>query len=171
MQNLYETVKKAQTVVQVEAVRVQKELALYISNYLIHYLLSLKLLFFTLYQYLMLVNFILFFWVAEQSLMVIVRANLWRYALCYQFSLLDIDFTLKTCSGYDIILSHQRKDMDLYRKCKIKTFFEEAGHKYMFSCAHTLLCQFLGIRWQLLEIRQNYNDSILQGKPKCEPPY
>lgn len=32
MQNLYETVKKAQNVVQVEAVRVQKELALYVSN-------------------------------------------------------------------------------------------------------------------------------------------
>ena len=30
MQNLYETVKKAQMVVQVEAVRVQKELAAYI---------------------------------------------------------------------------------------------------------------------------------------------
>jgi hypothetical protein len=30
MQNLYETVKKAQMVVQVEAVRVQKELATYI---------------------------------------------------------------------------------------------------------------------------------------------
>ena len=29
MQNLYETVKKAQMVVQVEAVRVQKELAVY----------------------------------------------------------------------------------------------------------------------------------------------
>lgn len=29
MQNLYETVKKAQMVVQVEAVRVQKELAAY----------------------------------------------------------------------------------------------------------------------------------------------
>lgn len=34
MQSLYETVKKAQTVVQVEAVRVQKELALYVSTYL-----------------------------------------------------------------------------------------------------------------------------------------
>lgn len=31
MQNLYETVKKAQMVVQVEAVRVQKELAEYVS--------------------------------------------------------------------------------------------------------------------------------------------
>lgn len=30
MQNLYETVKKAQMVVQVEAVRVQKELAAYV---------------------------------------------------------------------------------------------------------------------------------------------
>jgi hypothetical protein len=30
MQNLYETVKKAQMVVQVEAVRVQKELAVYV---------------------------------------------------------------------------------------------------------------------------------------------
>lgn len=30
MQNLYETVKKAQMVVQVEAVRVQKELSTYI---------------------------------------------------------------------------------------------------------------------------------------------
>ncbi|CAH8349172.1 unnamed protein product [Eruca vesicaria subsp. sativa] len=34
MQNMYETVKKAQMVVQVEAVRVQKELAAYVS--LIH---------------------------------------------------------------------------------------------------------------------------------------
>lgn len=32
MQNLYETVKKAQNVVQVEAVRVQKELAAYVPN-------------------------------------------------------------------------------------------------------------------------------------------
>lgn len=31
MQNLYETVKKAQMVVQVEAVRVQKELAVYVA--------------------------------------------------------------------------------------------------------------------------------------------
>lgn len=31
MQNMYETVKKAQMVVQVEAVRVQKELAAYVS--------------------------------------------------------------------------------------------------------------------------------------------
>ena len=34
MQNLYETVKKAQMVVQVEAVRVQKELAAYAFGYL-----------------------------------------------------------------------------------------------------------------------------------------
>ena len=34
MQNLYETVKKAQNVVQVEAVRVQKELAAYVPNVL-----------------------------------------------------------------------------------------------------------------------------------------
>lgn len=61
MQSLYETVKKAQTVVQVEAVRVQKELALYVSNYYLHYLLSLKLLLFTLHQYLMLLSFIFFF--------------------------------------------------------------------------------------------------------------
>lgn len=33
MQNLYETVKKAQMVVQVEAVRVQKELAEYVLLY------------------------------------------------------------------------------------------------------------------------------------------
>ncbi|KAL0316513.1 UNVERIFIED_CONTAM: Nucleoid-associated protein, chloroplastic [Sesamum radiatum] len=41
MQNLYETVKKAQMVVQVEAVRVQKELAVYAS--LIQSLLSCNL--------------------------------------------------------------------------------------------------------------------------------
>jgi len=33
MQNLYETVKKAQMVVQVEAVKVQKELAVYVMIY------------------------------------------------------------------------------------------------------------------------------------------
>ena len=36
MQNMYETVKKAQMVVQVEAVRVQKELAAYVSLSHIH---------------------------------------------------------------------------------------------------------------------------------------
>ena len=34
MQNLFETVKKAQMVVQVEAVRVQKELAAYVLFYI-----------------------------------------------------------------------------------------------------------------------------------------
>lgn len=41
MQNLYETVKKAQMVVQVEAVRVQKELAVYVLYYKMHNLLTL----------------------------------------------------------------------------------------------------------------------------------
>ena len=36
MQGLYETVKKAQMVVQVEAVRVQKELAAYVLSALLH---------------------------------------------------------------------------------------------------------------------------------------
>ena len=47
MQNLYETVKKAQMVVQVEAVRVQKELAAYI---LILELVSTAI-FFSCYSY------------------------------------------------------------------------------------------------------------------------
>lgn len=39
MQNLYVTVKKAQMIVQVEAVRVQKELAVYVLNYKMYNLL------------------------------------------------------------------------------------------------------------------------------------
>lgn len=38
MQNLYETVKKAQNVVQVEAVRVQKELAAYALNFVTNFI-------------------------------------------------------------------------------------------------------------------------------------
>lgn len=40
MQNLYETVKKAQMVVQVEAVRVQKELAAYVYSQLCVYIFT-----------------------------------------------------------------------------------------------------------------------------------
>ena len=71
MQNLYETVKKAQMVVQVEAVRVQKELAAYgfpLKN-IVAYLFCL--------QYDLIGNKVIciLFCCAEQNLMAIVRVN------------------------------------------------------------------------------------------------
>lgn len=71
MQNLYETVKKAQMVVQVEAVRVQKELA--------EYVLLLKSLSTNLYLFIFLLQHYWLLWMsfasAEQSLMVTAKAS------------------------------------------------------------------------------------------------
>lgn len=73
MQNLYDTVKKAQMVVQVEAVRVQKELAVYVlvlafslSDTNISFLLGTKPLFFFTFS----------FYCSEQSLTDIVKVSL-----------------------------------------------------------------------------------------------
>lgn len=67
MQNLYETVKKAQMVVQVEAVRVQKELAAYNTiNFIVITFFNFSVC--RIPQYFL-------FMFAEQSLMVTVKAS------------------------------------------------------------------------------------------------
>jgi hypothetical protein len=77
MQNLYETVKKAQMVVQVEAVRVQKELAtyiLFIRSIFVWSLLSIFF-FFKKKRKRKEKKRLFIFSFAEQSLMVIVKVS------------------------------------------------------------------------------------------------
>ena len=71
MQNLFETVKKAQMVVQVEAVRVQKELAAYVLSIISIFVLYLYS--FCQKSYLSFAFFSSLF--SEQSLMVIVKVS------------------------------------------------------------------------------------------------